>query len=85
MEFPPVPPAGWLEAFQGQIQTAIAPVVNKVNALETTVGEVQGRLAILEKRQKKFEEDLNGGSTRGQHVPTYVDIKGFCEWEMWEE
>ena len=86
MEFPTVPPTGWLSAFKPEVENAIAPVVARVTTLETHINEVQtdmtgmkGKVAELQRRQLQLE---NGAcSEKLDHVPTYIDIKGFCAYD----
>ena len=80
MEFPPVPPQGWLAAFKQEIDTAIAPVVGRVTTLEAGVKEVKDRMGELERRQTQVEKGTS--SDQVAHVPTYVEITGFCAYEM---
>ncbi|CAK0809318.1 unnamed protein product, partial [Prorocentrum cordatum] len=74
MVFPDVPPAGWTRAFGEIVQQQLAPVVTRVDSLETSMHSVEQSVTNLEARQA-----TTTSSTK--HVPAYVDIKGFCEYE----
>ena len=74
MAFPDVPPAGWTNTFGDIVQHQLAPVVARVDSLETSMQNVQQRVSDLEARPAT-------AASSTKHVSTYVDIKGFCEYD----
>ena len=83
--FPDVPPQGWLNAFRTEVEAAVAPVVSRVIALESNMEglasdlkSVKVHIAELERRQSLYE---SGNAPGRKHIPTYIEIKGFCTFE----
>ena len=78
-----------LESMAKLLDTKLNPVITKVDSIEKSVKSQDERITSLEARMTQQEQgsqpptaQASADSSRGSRfMPSFVEIKGFCEWK----
>ena len=71
-------PAQWLTAIGNMFDTKLAPALQRLDRVESTAQQAREEVSALRGRVDKLE---HGGTSSATWVPTYVEIKGFCQFD----